>query len=176
MTFLSPVAERDSFHVNSYFKWEQAFRVYSNVLTARFPQKATELLQCNHTIHTASTSYVWENVYDYDKEFRRHIERHPTRSWSVILQQVWTMILKDRLKQESFLNRHKNSSGKKNEPCRCFNKGKCNFGLSCKYEHRCSVEKCSKFGHGAHMCRLRNRENSDGHTHSHPSNTHNNKD
>ena len=57
MTFLSPVADRDTIQINSYLRWEQAFRIYSNIVTARFPQKSTELLQYNHTIHTASMSY-----------------------------------------------------------------------------------------------------------------------
>ena len=34
MTYLSPVAERNAININSYLRWEQAFRVYSNVLTA----------------------------------------------------------------------------------------------------------------------------------------------
>ena len=95
-TFLSPMSDREGLQINSYPRWEQAFRVFSNVLTSRFPAKATELLQYNHTIHSAAMAYQWENVYSYDREFRRHIERHPTRPWNVILQQAWTMILKDR--------------------------------------------------------------------------------
>ena len=31
--------------------------------------------------------------------------------------------------------------------------GKCNFGLNCKYEHRCTI--CSKYGDLAHICRRR---------------------
>ena len=42
-------------------------------------------------------------------------------------------------------------SGRK-EICHRFNKGKCTYGASCKFEHRCSAPKCGKFGHGAHMC------------------------
>ena len=29
------------------------------------------------------------------------------------------------------------------------------YGSSCKFDHRCSVKKCSKFGHRAHICRMR---------------------
>ena len=97
-TYLTPATEKDSVSINSYPRWEQAFRVYSNVITSRFPNKAPELLQYNHTIYTASVAYTWDNVYEYDREFRHHISRHPTRSWAIILQQVWTMILKDRLR------------------------------------------------------------------------------
>ena len=163
MSFLLLVSERDLVTINSYGKWEQAFRVFSNILTSKYPEKSTELLQYNHTIHTASAAYVWDNVYSYDKEFRHHIAQHPYRSWNVILQQAWTMILRDRIRNEnSFFQRgHFNSKGgnsgnkRDKEPCRRFNRGHCTFGLSCKYDHRCSVPKCGKFGHGAHICRLR---------------------
>ena len=69
MSYLAPVADRDIIQISNYSRWEQAFRVFSNVLTARYPHKATELLQYNHTIHTVLVSYVWENVYSYDREF-----------------------------------------------------------------------------------------------------------
>ena len=40
------------------------------------------------------------------------------------------------------------------EPCKRYNRGKCTFGATYKYEHRCFVKKCGKFGHGTHICRL----------------------
>ena len=101
--FLSPMADRENVNITSYVKWEQALRVFSNILTSQYPYKSPKLLQYNHTIHTASMSYHWENVYSYDREFRHHISRHPTRSWGVILQQAWTMILKDRIKSDNGL-------------------------------------------------------------------------
>ena len=160
-TYLSPISERDMVQINSYHKWEQAFRIYCNILTAKFPGKANELFQYSHTIQTASMAYHWENVYAYDKEFCQHIGRNPQRSWGVILQQAWTMLLKDRIcNQSNHLFQKGNFSGgkgnkKDQEPCRRFNRGKSTFELSCKFDHRCSVPKCGKFGHSAHICRLR---------------------
>ena len=95
-SFLSPVSECDALQINSYHRWEQAFCIFSNVLTSKYPAKGPELLQYNHMIHSASLSYVWDNVYSYDREFRHHIERHPQRPWNILLQQAWTMLLKDR--------------------------------------------------------------------------------
>ena len=160
-SFLSPVSDRDSLSINSYGRWEQAFRIFSNIITTQFPSKASELLQYNHTIHMASTTYSWENVYSYDKEFRHHIARHPYWSWSVILQQAWTMILKDRVKTDGNYRgvsgfKNNRSGGGHKEICKQFNRGKCTFGLSCRYDHRCAVPKCGKFGHGAHICHLCN--------------------
>ena len=137
MSFLSPVSEHEAAAINSYSKWEQAFRIYSNILTNAHPAKATELIQYMHVIHTTALSYVWENVYAYDKEFRYHIPRHPSRSWAVILQQAWTMLIKDRIRPEG-LSRN-NRGHRSGEVCKCFNRGKCSFGLSCRYDHRCAI-------------------------------------
>ena len=86
MSFWSPVADREVGSITSFRKWESAFRVFVNIYTSKFPLKAAELLQYSHVIHTASQTYVWENVYLYDKEFRIHMSKHPQRSWAVILQ------------------------------------------------------------------------------------------
>ena len=162
MTYLSPISDREMVNINSYNKWEQAFHVYLNILNSKHSEKATELLQYNHMIHTVSMAYHWDNVYAYDKEFHHHIGHHPYRSWAVILQQAWTMLLKDRICNDNnlFNKGHFSGSGsgrvnkKDKEPCRRFNKGRCTYGLACKFNHRCSVKKCGKFDHGAHQCRV----------------------
>ena len=157
-TYFIPVSDREGSIISSFGKWEQAFRVFSNLYSRFHPSKATELIQYNHVIYTVSTTYVWDNVYTYDKEFRMHISNFPSRSWAVILQQAWSMYLKDRFVTDdhSKFNQNRNKS---KEICKCFNRGKCPNGLSCRYEHRCSVEGHGKFGHGAHNCRKRlNRE------------------
>ena len=162
-TFFAPVADRDCTNISNFSRWEQAFRIYSNVLTKVYPAKASELIQYNHTIYTAALTFTWENVYHYDKEFRMHISKFPQRSWSVILQQAWSMCLKDRVKNGEEGKGGGNTTGpggpgrsKVNEPCKRYNKGKCTYGKNCIYEHRCAVPKCRKFGHGAHICRMRN--------------------
>ena len=63
------------------------------------------------------------------------------------------MRLKDRINHDR--NYGRNNADQKNklrrDNCWKFNMGKCTYGLSCKYEHRCAL--CLKFGHGAHNCR-----------------------
>ena len=149
--------------INSFARWEQAFRVYSNIYMQKYPQRSSELVQYNHLIHTASLSYTWENVYTYDKDFRLHMARHPYRSWAIILQQAWTVRLKDRLSSGNRTGENwgQNSRGNGNagngdrrarkDVCWRYNKGHCTYGNNCKFDHRCAI--CLKFGHGAHNCR-----------------------
>ena len=67
-----PMVDRGS-AITSYIKWEQAFRVYSDIYTSRYSNKSSELIQYNHVIHNASVTFVWDNVYMYDIQFRMHI-------------------------------------------------------------------------------------------------------
>ena len=144
--------------INSFAKWEQAFRIYSDIYGKGHPSRTTELIEYSHLIYTASLSYVWDNVYRYDIDFRLHMGMFPNRSWSIILQQAWSIRLKDKLKFNSSDTRNfggaitpsKHDDGWDNL-CKRFNKGKCNFGPSCRFEHRCKY--CRKFGHGMHVCR-----------------------
>ena len=159
-TFYVPAwaRDRDTGGINSYFKWEQAFRVFSNIYLEEYPQKAGELLQCHHIIHTTLLSYVWDNVYCYDREFRLHLSLNPGRSWSVVLQQAWNMYIKDRIlgtKRSFGEEQHSESSpasgGGKKKLCYSYNLGCCQYGTCCKFDHRCAF--CSKFGHGSQSCR-----------------------
>ena len=87
------------------------------------------------------------------------MERHPTRSWGVILQQAWTMFLKDRVQgmpnykiNPQGNGDHKHSGGTVNRRlCFGYNAGYCKFGAKCKFDHKCGF--CSKFGHGTFNCR-----------------------
>ena len=95
-TAMSANSSNNEFSISSFARWEQAYRVFSNIHMRQFPQRAAELIQYNHVIHTAAMTYAWNNVYAYDIDFRLHMARNPQRSWSVILQQVWNLRLKDR--------------------------------------------------------------------------------
>ena len=88
--------------ITGFRKWEQASRVYSNIYTRKHPTRVTELIQYNHVIHTASHTYVWNNVYAYDQDFRIHMSKHPGRSWAILLQQSWSMRLQDRVHFNDF--------------------------------------------------------------------------
>ena len=145
------VADREvNGSISNFTRWEQAFRVYSNIYTRTYPTRVTELIQYNHLIYTASLSFIWENVYRYDKEFRLHMSNYPQRNWGIILQQVWSVYLKDRVSYHRS-DESGPKSAKRKEICKHFNKGKCTNGFKCSYDHRCL--NCGKFGHSAHICR-----------------------
>ena len=119
-TFFVPANEHAN--VTNFAKWEQAFRRFANIYTKAYPWKSSELIQYNHVIGTAAQNFAWENVYSYDKEFRIHISNFPHRSWAVILQEAWTICLKDQI--GSIEDNHMNGNkfrGKIKEPCRRFN-------------------------------------------------------
>ena len=161
-TFWTHVSE--SVSINNFPRWEQAFRVFSNIYAEHHPHKSSELIQYNHIIHSISLTYVWENVYAYDKDFKLHIARHPEHNWAVILQQAWSMRLRDRIVltdgggassspySQSYNKGDSSNNGiKSHDYCKRFNRGKYNLGAGCCYEHRCSY--CNKFGHGVFVCR-----------------------
>ena len=150
-TFLAPANQKgkEIQGITSFHRWEQSFRVFSDIYTRAHPDRASELIQYNHVIGTAAATYTWENVYMYDCQFRIHMGKNPTRSWSIILQQAWAMYLKDK---HRLSDSHRGSDRKlKREICWRFNGGKCTYGNNCKFDHRCGI--CNRFGHGAHNCR-----------------------
>ena len=153
------VPAQETTSISNFLKWEQAFRVYSDIYTRVHPKRAAELIQYNHVIHSISLSYTWNNVYAYDVDFRIHMGKHPARSWAIILQMSWSFRLQDKIRHGEISyngNRHfkpgsASKGGSREEPCRRFNRGHCTYGTKCKYDHRCSY--CFKFGHHVLNCR-----------------------
>ena len=163
-TYLAPYSDRFMSAVNSLLKWQQAFRVYTNIYLNANPKRGSEIVQYNHIICTAAQTYPWDDVYKYDQEFRIHIGKYPQRSWVVILQHAWNIKLKDKLyvpgrgnqQNQSLQNQFQGQNPKgKSDICYRFNRGTCKFGFNCKFQHKCGL--CSKFGHGVHNCQRANK-------------------
>ena len=122
------------------------------------PERASELFQYSHIISMIASQFHWDNVYMYDKDFRLHMARHPERSWAIILQQAWSLRLKDKLNNHNSNNGNygqgrngKGNNNKNKEICRRFNRGRCSYGSTCRYEHKCNF--CNKYGHPVIHCR-----------------------
>ena len=128
--------------------WEKAFRVYMAIYTRVNPHKASEMIQYLHTIHLAASKFSWENVAQYDRIFRRWMEKNPNRSWGKTLSQMWNICMTDPVNTKT-----NNVSGKKEgyscPNCWKFNKGNCNYP-NCQFPHKCTY--CGGTSHGANAC------------------------
>ena len=72
-TYLVPVSDKAN-RISNFHKWEQAF---CN------PTRSKEIWQYISVINTASASYVWDNVYNYDGIFRHLMAFNPQRNLSM---------------------------------------------------------------------------------------------
>ena len=151
-TFFQPVSEREMVGINSIFKWDQAFQIFSTIYNEAHPLRATELLQNSHIIHHASQLFAWDNIYAYDIDFHLHIAKHPERSWGIILQQSWSMRLQDRLNKSQFMvskgeagsSKQGNFNGhfQRKKICWQYNQGNCEYGFNCIFCNDCEHHGC----------------------------------
>ena len=58
-SFWVPLSE--SISINNYMKWEQAFRIFSDIYSQAHPNRSSELIQYSHIIHTISSQFIWGN-------------------------------------------------------------------------------------------------------------------
>ena len=93
-TFLVPANSKEN-KITGIRRWEQAFRVYATIYCAANPQRSKEIWQYISVINTAASSYIWDNVYNYDITFRRLMAFNPNRSWAVTYNQMWNLSMKD---------------------------------------------------------------------------------
>lgn len=156
-TYFVPAGDRDTREINSYKTWEIAFKVFMGIFNQHWPERMNELLQYSHVIQTAAQNHPWENVYNYDISFREIMSGQPNTHWGMISQQTWTLELGDHnskgvqhpAPEGNSISQVKQSQRSRN-PCWRYNKGRCTFGESCEFDHRCSH--CGKKGHGRHEC------------------------
>ena len=167
-TYLAPVGDRFN-KINSYKKWEQAFRVYATIYCGANPNRSREIWQYVSVINTASLNYVWENVQEYDITFRHLMAFNPARSWAVTYNQMWNLCMKEPLQRNQFGAKHfgggnfgkfnssnqnqGNGSKKKGKPDYCwnFNRGiPCKYGKNCRFVERCKY--CDASTHGVNTC------------------------
>lgn len=89
----TPVDKDNVKEINSYKQWEIAFKVFMGIMIGKWPEKADELLEYSHVIQTASLSYPWESVFNYDIAMRELITDNPTWLWGSICQRTWALEL-----------------------------------------------------------------------------------
>lgn len=94
MTYLAPASDREV-KITNVKKWDQAFRVYAAIYCNANPQRSAEVWQYNYVIHSAASSYQWDNVAYYDYTFRQLMAEKPMRSWAETYVQMWHLALRD---------------------------------------------------------------------------------
>ena len=170
-TFLVP-AQKDN-KISGFRRWEQAFRAYATIYCGANPHQAKEIWQYITVINTAASSYIWDNVYNYDITFRHLMAFNPNCSWAVTYNQMWNLSMKDPLPKNNYKSAYNHYSGGgvaaphfqggssssnpmqvrriKSDYCWNFNKGvPCKFGPRCKFIERCKY--CDSPSHGVNAC------------------------
>ena len=164
-TFFVPATAREM-KINSVRKWEQVFRVYASVYSRANPTRSPEIWQYIHVINLAASSFSWENVSNYDYLFRQLMAEFPNRSWATTYTQGWNLCLREAVNKPSsnwsggYANAKPSHHDGRDDYCWKFNRGKCNRGHACSWEHRCLY--CDAWGHGTHNCRRNPRNRSGG--------------
>ena len=141
-TYLVQRTDKES-KITNFRKWDKAFRVYAMIYTEANPSRAAEVMQYIDIIANAATTFVWDNVAQYDYTFRKLMAKHPNRNWGRTCQQMWTIYMK-----EHNTKSQTQSSGKKSLKeicCWKYNRRRCDKGSACRYEHRCSF--CGSYSH-----------------------------
>ena len=153
VAFLAPANDREK--INSVGRWDQAFRIYATIYSQSNPSRAAEIWQYVDVIHRAARVFSWDNVANYDYVFRQLMAENPQRSWSKTYTQMWNLTLCEpasRFNNNGSGTPHANrvKRGQASGVCWRFNKGKCKFGVNCRYEHSCSY--CGSTAHSALNC------------------------
>ena len=168
--FLAPAKKVNK--INSFRKWDTAFRVYSTIFTEANPHRASELLQYVQVIHLAASNNPWENVAFYDFIFRQLMASKPWRSWAKTYTQGWNLAFTNTGK--AFSNGNTNSNGPsssynnkggrggggkgngnwKDDCCWKYNKNQCSMSSTeCRWNHRCTF--CAGWNHSKANCKKR---------------------
>ena len=93
-SYFLPSAEKDTIEINSFRHWEHAFRIYAGIFAHANHSSADELFQYINNIHEVGVSFVWDNVYEFDIEFRELMAKYPQHNWGVIYHNEWMIKLK----------------------------------------------------------------------------------
>ena len=79
LTYFAPASDRDT-QIGNVKRWEQAFRIYAAIYSKANPSCASEIWQYVHIINSASSTYQWSNVAEYDLTFRQLMATYPGHS------------------------------------------------------------------------------------------------
>ena len=182
MTYLAPAQDREN-HISNIRKWDQAFRVYAAIYCDANPGRAGEIWQYIYVIHSAASTFQWDNVAYYDFTFRQMMHNRPNRKWNKTYIQLWQLAMQDPIVKSTRAANNNFQSGKnfsgfessnsnltnqtqkrhrswKDNCCWKFNRtGKCDR-INCSFDNRCSF--CDAWNsHGFNTCKKRDGDKGD---------------
>ena len=79
MSYFVPANEKELPAINSLRQWEQAFEVYATIYMETHPDQSSELFRYIFNKHSAASTFIWDNVYNYDVNFHYPMEDYPQR-------------------------------------------------------------------------------------------------
>lgn len=146
-TFFVPTGDKEGKTISSYRKWEAAFRVFEEIYLSNHQNRARQLVRYRFLIEDMASTWVWENVARYERRHRYLMQSSKNRDWSVPYDKAKSELkILHSMKVTKKLTAQTGTKARR-EPCRNYNRGRCDYGKACKFDHKCSI--CGKFGHGA---------------------------
>ncbi|OCT84749.1 hypothetical protein XELAEV_18022905mg, partial [Xenopus laevis] len=132
----------------TFTNWLQAFCIYSNILSDKFPNLGASLFKHLDIILEAYRSYGGVAWFLYDDRVRQKMAVHKSMLWGSKDIDLWMGMLAP--KPQTVQNQAKVVAGR--NACWSFNENFCKWQNSCRYKHECSL--CSG-GHPAFRCAKR---------------------
>ena len=78
---------------DGWASWKKAFCMFMEIYCVKYPTKCMQLLQYSGILDNLSYKFPFEQVYNYDKEFRTGLRWDPFKPWHMIDNQLWSMWL-----------------------------------------------------------------------------------
>ena len=76
-----PASDNEQARINSFEKWEEAFRIYTSIFTKANPHKTIEIFQHIDNIKGATKDFTWDSIVQYNEKFRELMSTFPMRNW-----------------------------------------------------------------------------------------------
>lgn len=129
----------------TYFRWTRCFRTLMSLRLKSFPHELQGMLR--HAEIAQDLHQRGKDAIEYDAEFRRAKEQHPSIQWGEFLAEI-VVGLQEPQHKPAMSNIK--ASSKAQGICRRFNTTEnCKFA-NCKYAHKCSS--CFTMGHPQYRC------------------------
>lgn len=128
----------------------------SRILQSYMQQSATfdttGYLRYTEMVGELAARYTWQSVLLYDDEYRQRQAKF-LFAWGTETPHLSTVMLRDRVtaslptKKTGYTHRRQvNHATTPREPCRQFNRGMCMYGITCQFDHACTI--CGSREHG----------------------------